>query len=369
MIIVSIIYVFFAWLVFFQLKLLPWNWPWRLATALIGGCILLIFVALLNTLTPSGRIVVVGRVVEVTPNVAGTVTSISVAPNTRVTAGAILFQIDPAPYEAKVRQLQAAVAETRQKVEQLKAQVELAAADVKGVSSQLAYAEKRRDDIQSLSQTNSASVFRLEDAIAQASLLEAQLQAAQAREINAKLALGSEIDGENTTVEQLNAQLTNAQWELEQTTVRAAGDGYVTIMALTVGTRAVPLRAAMSFILEKEVGIVGVFEQNGFGSIKRGAAAKLVFASRPGEVYYSTISDVFRGVGQGQVAVSGTLARAETVGTSSTYPAAIDIPRGVDPDILRLGMVGTATVISDKAGPVGWLATFLIWVKAYVAYL
>jgi multidrug resistance efflux pump len=189
-------------------------------------------------------------------------------------------------------------------------------------------------------------------------LLDAQLQAAQAREINAKLALGSEIDGENTTVEQLNAQLATAQWELEQTTVRAAGDGYVTAMALTVGTRAVLLRAAMSFILEKEVGIVGVFEQNGFGSIKRGAATKLVFANRPGEVYYSTISDAFRGVGQCQVAVSGTLARAETVGTSSSYPAAIDIPKGVDPDMLRLGMVGTATVISAKAGPVGWLARF-----------
>ena len=158
MIIVLIIYVFFAWLVFFQLKLLPWNWPWRLATALIGACILLIFVALLNTLAPSGRIAVVGRVVEVTPNVAGTVTSIPVTPNTLVTAGTILFQVRSRPYEAKVRQLQAAVAEARQKVEQLEAQVELAAADVKGVSSQLAYAEKRRDDIQSLSQTNSASV-------------------------------------------------------------------------------------------------------------------------------------------------------------------------------------------------------------------
>jgi hypothetical protein len=46
-----------------------------------------------------------------------------------VKAGTILFQIDPAPYEAKVKQLQAAVAEASQKVKQLKAQVELAVAD------------------------------------------------------------------------------------------------------------------------------------------------------------------------------------------------------------------------------------------------
>jgi len=41
----------------------------------------------------------------------------------------------------------------------------------------------------------------------------------------------------------------------------------------------------------------------------------------------------------------------------------------MDSDMLRLGMVGTATVISDKAGPIGFLATILLWVKAYAAYL
>ena len=51
---------------FFRFKLLPWNWPWRIVTALLGCFILMIFVALLNTLTSPGRIAVIGRVVEVT---------------------------------------------------------------------------------------------------------------------------------------------------------------------------------------------------------------------------------------------------------------------------------------------------------------
>jgi multidrug resistance efflux pump len=369
MLIIAILYIGIAWLVFFRFKLLPWNWPWRIVTALLGCVILAVFVALLNTLTPSGRIAVVGRVVEVTPNVAGTVTSIPVEPNELVKAGTVLFQIDPAPYDAKVKQLRAAVAEARQKVEQLKAQVDLAVADVKGVASQLDYAEKRRDDVERLAKTGATNQFALQDAVAKVDGLTAQVQAASAREINARLALGSEIGGENTTVAQLNAQLENAQWELEQTAVKAADDGYVSIMALAVGARAVPFRGAMSFILADDVSIVGVFDQNGFKNINRGAPVKLVFANRPGKIFYSAISDVYRGVGQGQVAVSGTLARAETVGTSSTFPAKIEIPKGIDADMLRLGMVGTATVISDKAGPIGLLATILLWVKAYAAYL
>jgi multidrug resistance efflux pump len=369
MAIIVLLYVCAAWLVFFRFRLLPWNWPWRIVTVLLGCFILAVFLALLNTLTPSGRIAVVGRVVEVTPNVAGTVTSIPVEPNVLVKAGTILFQIDPAPYEAKVKQLQAAVAEARQKAEQLKAQVELAAAEVKGVKSQFDYAGKRRADIEKLAQTSATSQFTLQDAIAKVDQLTAQLDAAEAREINARLALGSEIDGVNTTVAQLNAQLENAQWELEQTTVRAAGDGYVSVMALAVGARAVPFRAALSFILANDISIIGVFDQNGFKSIKPGVSVKLVFASRPGEIYYSAIKDVPRGTGQGQVAVSGTLARAEMVGTSTTYPASIDLPKDIDRELLRLGMVGTATAFSDKAGPIGLLATILLWVKAYAAYL
>jgi multidrug resistance efflux pump len=369
MLIIALLYICVAWLVFFRFKLLPWNWPWRIVTVLLGCAILAVFIALLNTLTPSGRIAVIGRVVEVTPNVAGTVISIPVESNVLVKAGTILFQIDPAPYDAKVKQLRAAVAEARQKVEQLRAQVDLAAADVKGLSSQLDYAEKRRDDVEKLTRTGATNQFALQDAVAKTDLLTAQLQAASAREINARLALGSEIGGENTTVAQLNAQLESAQWELDQTTVRAAGDGYVSTLTLAVGARAVPLRGALSFILANEITLIGVFDQNGFRNIKRGAPVKLVFANRPGEVYYSEIADVMRGTGQGQVAVSGTLARAETVGTSTTYPAEINVPKDIDLDMLRLGMVGTATVISNKAGPIGLLATILLWVKAYVAYL
>ena len=64
MVIIALLYVGVAWLVFFRFRLLPWNWPWRIVTVLLGGAILAVFIALLNTLTPSGRIAVVGRVVE-----------------------------------------------------------------------------------------------------------------------------------------------------------------------------------------------------------------------------------------------------------------------------------------------------------------
>jgi multidrug resistance efflux pump len=111
----------------------------------------------------------------------------------------------------------------------------------------------------------------MQDAIAQANALKAQLDAANAREVSARLAASSEIDGENTNVAQLIAQLDNAQWELEQTTVRAPSDGYVTGSTLVVGDRAVITKSAMSFIVASETQIIGVFPQNGFQTIGPGA--------------------------------------------------------------------------------------------------
>ncbi len=240
MLIVATLYILVAWLIFFRFRLLPWNWPWRIVTALIGIAILAVFVGLLNYLTPSGRIVIVSRVVEVTPNVAGQVTSIDIQPNALVKAGATLFQIERSPFEFNVQQLKAALVEARQKAEQLKANLDLAGADVSSARAQATLTKQRRMDIETLVRRDATSQFRLQDATTQAELAAAQLQAAQARELNAKLALGSEIEGENTTVAQLIAQLDNAQWQLEQTTVRAPADGNVSTMALAVGARVLP---------------------------------------------------------------------------------------------------------------------------------
>src|ERR1700722_12448626 len=247
--IILVTYLALAWLVFSEFKLVKWGWLSGTVTVLIGAFILAVFVAMFNYLTPSGNFVIVSRVVEVSPNVSGQVTAIPVHPNVPVKAGAVLFQIERAPYEYKVRQLQAALAEARQKVEQLKSNVDLAGADAQAVASQLAYATKKRDAEVQLVQANSPAKLTAEAAIAQVDMYAAQLVAARARETSAKLALGSVVDGENTSVAQIGAQLDPAEWELHQTTIHAPSDGYVASMSLAIGSRAVPLRAAMSFIV------------------------------------------------------------------------------------------------------------------------
>src|SRR3954465_11914135 len=121
MVIVAVIYLILLWLAFSKFRIIRLNWISGSIAAVVGVFILAVFVALLNSLVPSGRITVASRVIEVTPNVAGEVISIPVKPNVPVNAGAVLFEIDPTPFQYKVAQLEAALVAAEQNTGILKA--------------------------------------------------------------------------------------------------------------------------------------------------------------------------------------------------------------------------------------------------------
>jgi multidrug resistance efflux pump len=369
MLIILCLYIVGLWAVFSKFKLVRWGWLSGTVSVVAGVFILAVFLALFNYLTPSGRVTVTGRVVEVTPNVTGQIVAIPVKPNVPVKANDVLFQIDPAPFQYKVAQLQASLAGAKQQAEILKANYDQATANVAGLAAQVAFNTQRNADIQKLAAEGANTQFQAQDRQNQYETALAQLNVAKASQQSAKLALDSEIGGVNTTVAQIAAQLDNASWELSQTTVRAPADGYVTAVALTVGDRALQARSAMSFIVESEIALVGMFSQNGFQTINEGAAVDIVFDNAPGRIYHASISAIPRGIGQGQIAVSGTLARTTALGGTTAFPAVISIPQEMSRESLRLGMSGNATVFAGNAGVIGLLASFLVWISSYTAYL
>jgi multidrug resistance efflux pump len=357
MLIIVCLYLVLVWLVFSKFKLLKWGWGAGSVTVLVGALILAVFLAMFNYLTPSGSLTVISRVVEVTPNVSGQVVSIPVRTNVPVKAGTILFQMDQSPFQAT------------QQAKQLVSNYEQATANVEGLTAQLAYNRKRMSDIEKLTGEQAQTVFKMQDTQVQYETVNYQLQAAKAAQLTAKLARDSEIGGANTTVAQIEAQLENARWELEQTTVRAQADGVVTVMALAVGDRALQTRSALSFIVTDEIQLIGMFPPNGFETIRPNAAVKIVFDSHPGRIFHANVVGIPHGVGEGQVAVSGTLARVGSIGGTKAYPAVISILDGIDRAQLRVGMPGTATVFAENAGVIGLLMSIIVWISSYAAYL
>jgi hypothetical protein len=124
---------------------------------------------------PQGPAIVARNAVAIVPDVAGEVTDVPVVANTPLKAGDVLFRIDPTPYDAQVKAIEA----------QLK-----------------------------LSTTRLAQMTQL---------------------FERDSGRGFDVEQRQSEVDQLKAQLQNAQWNLDKITVRAPADGYVTNVALRKG--------------------------------------------------------------------------------------------------------------------------------------
>jgi multidrug resistance efflux pump len=137
-------------------------------------------------------------VVEVTPNVSGEVVAIPGTPNVSLKAGTVLFEINPKPYQYKVSELEAALVGARQQAEQLKASYEQATANVEGLTSQLHFQEKALGRHPEIVDCPGAERVQGTGPV-QVETVASQLQAARAAQLNAKLALDSQINGETPT--------------------------------------------------------------------------------------------------------------------------------------------------------------------------
>jgi hypothetical protein len=106
---------------------------------------------------------------------------------------------------------------------------------------------------------------------------------------------------------------------------------------------------------------VALFPQTGFQTVKDGAPVEIVFDNIPGRIFHARVIAIPKGIGQGQVATSGTLARTSSLGGAAAFPAVISIPDDMALDTLQLGMSGSATAFAQDAGVIGLLASILVW--------
>jgi multidrug resistance efflux pump len=110
-----------------------------------------------------------------------------------------------------------------------------------------------------------------------------------------------DVEQRQAEVDQLRGQRDKAQYDLDQTTICAPADGYVSNLALDKGERATPSKSVMSFILADSTRLVGIFSQYGFQTIKPGASVQFALSNNPGHLYNSTIAEIVTGIGEGQI--------------------------------------------------------------------
>jgi multidrug resistance efflux pump len=286
-----------------------------LLTAALGGVFLIGFLILgMNYNHPyssKGRFYYVTT--PIVPGVNGRVIEAPIKETARVKAGDVLFRIDPTPYQAVVDQKRASLAEAEQSVKQLSAAREAAearSAQAKADADRTRQAYERVENMGPGSAGGGAvSQQEIDTKRGLYLAAEATAAAAEAEVVRARLAETSQIDGINTTVARLQAELTAAQYDLDQTTVRAPTDGTVEQSILREGVMAVslPMRPVMVFRHDEKPAFVAAFLQNSAQRLIEGAEAEVVFPAVPGRVFKAKVERIQEAIAQGQVQPTGAL--------------------------------------------------------------
>jgi len=316
------IYSFFVWLIFFKFKWLPWNIYSQVTVVMIPIVAMAILILTLNIVAPSSSDVrVINYAVNIVPQVAGRVIEVPIEPNRHIKKGEVLFRIDPTNYELRVKTLEARLPEARAALasatafqRELYEQLNTARGKSAAISARLELARERVKQTQELAETGAGPVFDFEQAQTDVSNLESELEAARAAEAQVQQKLSARVDSgqlaeiakAESAIAQLEAQIAEANWQLDQTTVHAPSDGTVVNLQLREGayTVAFPISPAMTFV-EDEQWLLAFYSQNELRAVEEGNVAEVHLKTYPNRIIKCKVDSIIWASGQGQLPIAG----------------------------------------------------------------
>ncbi|BDH46907.1 secretion protein HlyD [Salmonella enterica subsp. enterica serovar Choleraesuis] len=360
----------------FKIFRIPLN-KWTVPTAALGGFILIgLLVLVMNYNYPYTQIGnQVYRSVPIVSQVRGRVINVPVTPNQILNKGDVLFEIDPTPFQARVDDITAQLKDASQNALTLSStltgsQADLAVAVAERDKAQREYARYLEGHKMGAFSEQMIDTRRQAYKAAQASV-----ESANAKVSSARNSLESVINGKNTKVASLVAQLQEAQFDLDNTKVRAPSDGFVSTVGLRPGvmSTALGINPVMTFVPrhqgEPQV-YVAAFRQNSYQSIKPGHQAEFLFPSIPGRVFSGKVIEVLPAIGESQFQGQGTLLETSDLKTDGRILVILNVTDARLPQYsLPRGMAVEVAVYSGNFEHLALLRKMLIRMKSWESYL
>jgi multidrug resistance efflux pump len=367
------IYCFFVWLIFIKFKWLPWTTVSQVTVAIIPIVALTILILVLNVVAPSSADVRVFKyTVPIVSQVRGRVIEVPVEEGNRlVKKDEVLFRVDPTPYQLTVNSLMAQLVGAKGGGEQLREQLRSAQGNTAAIRSRIKLTQTRVQQNRELSATGAGNRFDLEQAETDLRDLDAQLSTAMANEAQVRAQLSATVGGDIASVAKIKADLANAEWELEQTTVRSPCDCYVINLALRPGAfvAGMPFNPVMTLV-EADGQVVALFNQNELHQVAPGNYAEFTLKTNPGRIVRAKVDSVIWAQGMGQMQQSGTIPMTGVLAAPpNRFAVKFDI-EDADKDLLvAAGAAGQAAIYTERGKAIHILRMVILRVGAYTDYL
>src|SRR4051794_13562320 len=198
-----------CWLVLVKFKLVAIN-VYTIFTAMAGGVVILVVLyvclSVFHPVSHDGRMY--APVVQIVPEVRGTVIEVPVVANQPLKKGDVLFRIEPRPFQIEVDRLRAALAGKNSKFAQLTEQLAAAEAATRQARANLLVSESKYDrQLRETYETAKAEVVQSKDRVTLA-----DSQVIRVKELLAKNAIAeSEYERVVTNQRTLKSDLVQAE--------------------------------------------------------------------------------------------------------------------------------------------------------------
>ena len=308
-----------------------------------------------------------GNVIQITPQIGGTVMAIMADDTDFVKAGQPLVQLDPADARVALDQAEAALAGAVRQVRTLyanngtlAAQISLRDADVTRARSDILRATDDLNRRQSLTGNGAVSKEELNHSETQLSNAKSALAAAQAGVVAAREQLSSnQALTEGTSIEQhpsvlmAAAKVREAYLATQRAAMPAPVDGYVAKRTVQLGQRVAAGTPMMSIIPLKNVWVDANFKEVQLRNIRIGQPVKLVADLYGKKVEYKgTVAGLGAGTGAAFSLLPAQNATGNWIKVVQRVPVRIALdPKQIADNPLRVGLSMDAEVdVSNKGG-------------------
>lgn len=335
----------------FKIFKVPLN-KWTVPTAVLGGIVML--GALILTMnynhpyTEDAQKLVVG--IPVVPQVTGVVSEVTDKINTPIKKGEILFKIDPTRYKAKLEKLEADIVTEKHDVMALEEKRNSACLQFEQAKAERDkyYKNYQRYQQGSRAKVNPFTANDIDTARQDYLAQDAAMDAAHAELNSIQKELDSSINGQNSQIASLQAQIDEARFNYEQTIVRAPSDGYISQLLVRPGTYAsrLPFKPVMVFIPAHKNQIVAAFRQNAILRLNVGDDAEIVFNGLPGQVIEGKVVNVAPVIPTGAYYAQGTLQSLNMAPGSNKVLVSIDVGENQAEQQLPDGVAAQVAVYS-----------------------
>jgi membrane fusion protein (multidrug efflux system) len=296
-----------------------------------------------------------GNVVQITPQVPGTVVSIGADDGDLVHAGDVLVKLDPSDADVALAEAKANLALTVRKVRGLYSSVSGAHADV--AARQTAVAKARSDYQRRVALAKSGAISAEELAHASDALTTAQnaLITAQQQYQTSKVLVDDTVVASHPDVQVAAAKLRAAYLADARTQLLAPVDGYVAKRSVQVGQRVQPGTPLMAVVPLHGVWIDANFKETQLTDMRIGQPVEIESDVYGGAVTYKgKVESLGIGTGSAFSLLPAQNATGNWIKIVQRIPVRVVFtdPKQLDKHPLRLGMSLAVDVnLHDQSGP------------------